>query len=819
LNNHRFSSALGALALAILAALSCALCVSQSQAQVNVLTNRNDISRDGLNSNEVLLSSSTVNSNQFGKLFAFNVDGYAQAQPLYMSALTVNGATHNVAFVATMHDSVFAIDADTGVQLWQTSLLYPSGATTVPMSAQGCGGVTGFDEVGILGTPVIDPSTNTLYVVAKTDVSGTYYFYLHALDVTTGLEKFGGPTSITATIGSLTFNVLDELQRPGLLESNGSIYIGFGSNGCDITGRGWFFAYNASTLQQEAVMTTQPDNSYGSSIWQGGTGPAADSLGNIYFATANGQFDYGTSDLGDSVLQLTLGSGGFTLADYFTPFDQANMYDNDLDLGSCGPVLLPTQTNSSTPNLILTSGKDEDIYLLNQNSMGGYNTANNDQIVQYIPATLLGELHGSPLFWNNYAYFLAQQDYLRAYQLSTNSSTGVTSLTTTPVVETSSKLTTQGFPSISANGNTNGIVWVVRNVKSVPKLSAYDATALLLLYDSGQAAGGRDTLGIIGHGAVPTIANGKVYAGTQTQLVVYGLFNDIAATAGGGQTGSAGTTLPTALTVLASNPYTGQPISGVSVAFSDGGAGGTFGSPTVITGSNGQASTSYTLPKTPANITITATSTGFASASFVETGVVGPVATIATISGSKQTGPVGTTLPKPIVVKAKDAFGNLEVGAQISFSDGYGGIFSPNPGVTGTNGEASVTYTLPTVAKSLTVSATNGSVTDKITEAATADPPALVNIIQGNNQTARVKNKLPKTLIVSVTDQYGNGLSGLTVNFTDNGAGGSFSNPNPVTSTTGQVTVTYTTGPNEGTVTIDATYSTLAPAVFTETVD
>jgi hypothetical protein len=457
--------------------------------------------------------------------------------------------------------------------------------------------------------------------------------------------------------------------------------------------------------------------------------------------------------------------------------------------------------------------------LLNQNSMGGYNTANNDQIVQYIPATLLGELHGSPLFWNNYAYFLAQQDYLRAYQLSTNSSTGVTSLTTTPVVETSSKLTTQGFPSISANGNTNGIVWVVRNVKSVPKLSAYDATALLLLYDSGQAAGGRDTLGIIGHGAVPTIANGKVYAGTQTQLVVYGLFNDIAATAGGGQTGSAGTTLPTALTVLASNPYTGQPISGVSVAFSDGGAGGTFGSPTVITGSNGQASTSYTLPKTPANITITATSTGFASASFVETGVVGPVATIATISGSKQTGPVGTTLPKPIVVKAKDAFGNLEVGAQISFSDGYGGIFSPNPGVTGTNGEASVTYTLPTVAKSLTVSATNGSVTDKITEAATADPPALVNIIQGNNQTARVKNKLPKTLIVSVTDQYGNGLSGLTVNFTDNGAGGSFSNPNPVTSTTGQVTVTYTTGPNEGTVTIDATYSTLAPAVFTETVD
>ena len=817
--NNSHSHIHGAFVVAVLATLSLVVFTPLAQAQVNVLTQRNDISRDGLNSSEVLLSSSDVNSNQFGKLFAFNVDGYVQAQPLYMSALTVNGATHNVAFVATMHDSVFAIDADTGVQLWQTSLLYPSGATTVPISTQGCGGVTGFAEVGILGTPVIDPTTNTMYVVAKTDVSGTYYFYLHALDITTGLEKFGGPTSITGTSDSLTFNVLDELQRPGLLESNGSIFIGFGSNGCDITGRGWFFAYNASTLQQQAVMTTQPDNSYGSSIWQAGTAPAADTLGNIYLSTANGQFNYSTSDLGDSLLKLSFSGSAFTLEDYFTPYDQATMAADDLDLGSCGPMLLPTQTGSSTPNLIVTSGKSNDIYLVNQNSLGEYNPSNNNQIVQYIPDTLDGEVHGSPLFWNNYVYLLPQQDYLRAYQLSTNTTTGVTSLTTTPAIQTSSKLTTQGVPSISANGETNGIVWVVRNVKSVPKLSAYDALSLYLLYDSGQAANNRDTLGIIGHSAAPTIANGKVYAGTQTQLVVYGLFNSIANTAGGGQTAAAGTTLPTALTVLASNPYTGQPIPNVSITFSDGGAGGTFGSPTVITGSNGQASTSYTLPKTPKNISITASATGYASASFVETGVVGPVASIATISGSKQTGPVGTTLPNPIVVKAKDAFGNLEVGAQISFSDGYNGTFSPNPGITGTNGEATVTYTLPTVAKTLTVSATSGSVTDKITEAATADPPALVNILQGNNQTAHVKNKLPKTLIVSVTDQYGNGLSGLTVNFTDNGAGGSFSNPNPVTNTSGQVTVTYTTGPNTGTVTIDATYSTLAPAVFTETVD
>ena len=225
LNCYRLSKALGA--VAILSVLSLTVCFSRASAQVSVLINKYDNSRDGQNISETLLTSADVNSNQFGKLFAFSVDGYVSAQPLYMYALTVNGATHNVAFVATEHDSVFAIDADTGALLWQTSLLYPAGATTVTMAVQGCSGVTGLNEVGILGTPVIDPTSGTLYVVAKTALSGTYYFYLHALDVTTGAEMFGGPTPISATVGTLTFTVKNQLQRPALLESNGNIFIGF----------------------------------------------------------------------------------------------------------------------------------------------------------------------------------------------------------------------------------------------------------------------------------------------------------------------------------------------------------------------------------------------------------------------------------------------------------------------------------------------------------------------------------------------------------------------------------------------------------------
>ena len=781
----------------------------QAMAQVNVLTNKMDNARTGQNTSETLLSISNVNSAQFGKLFASAVDGYIQAQPLYMSALSVNGSTHNVVFVATLHNSVYAFDADSGTQLWQINL-----GPTVPSTIEGCSGVTGFNEIGILSTPVIDPTTNTLYVTAKTYVGNIAAYSLHALDVTTGLEKFGAPVDISATVGTLTFSALKHIQRPGLLLSNGTLYLAFGSNGCDFNARGWLYAYSATNLQQLAVMVMQPDNSYGSSIWQGGVGPAADDAGNIYLSTANGVFNFGAFDLGDSVLKLSLGSGAFAVNDTFTPFDQANMAANDLDLGSGGVTLLPTQSGTSQKNLLVTSAKDQDIYLINRDNLGGYNPIDNSQIPQYIPTALAGEFFGNPVYWNNTVFFLAHQDYLRSYSLSVSS--GNPQLT--PVTQTTGKLTTIGLPVVSSNGSSNGIVWLVRNVKNVPLLSAYDASRLFLIYDSGMATGGRDTLGTIGHFATPTVANGKVFAGTQTQLVAYGLFPQINATAGSGQTGNAGSTLPVALTVLASNPYTGVPIPGVTVTFSDGGKNGTFSNPIATTDSNGQASTTYTLPNLPQTLTITASSPGYAPATFTEQDNVGPVAILTVVSGGKQTGTVGTTLPLPLVVKAKDAVGNVVPGASVSFTDGFGGTFSPNPAVTASNGQASTTYTLPTLAKSLTVTASVGSVIVRISAQALAGPPALVNIVQGNNQSAHPNNKLPKALIISVTDQYGNGLTGLTVNFTDNGAGGSFSVANPVTAAGGKASTIYTTPPATGTVTINATYSTLAPAVFAESV-
>lgn len=797
--------------------------VPQASAQVNVLTNKMDTSRSGQNISETLLTTANVNSSHFGKLFAFNVDGYVSAQPLYMSALSINGGTHNVVFVATQHDSVFAIDADSGIQLWQASFINPAGGiTTVPSTAEGCNNVTGFNELGIVSTPVIDPVGGTLYVTVKTQeyVSGhyTYVYRLHALDITSGLEKLGGPVQITGQIGTVNFIPLNQIQRPGLLLSNGTLYLGFGSNGCDLKARGWFFAYNASTLQQTAQMTTQPDNSYGSSIWQGGAGPAIDSDGNIFLSTANGLFNYSGLDFGDSVLKLTPGTSTISVADYFTPFDQANMAATDTDLGSGGVTLLPTQTGSTTPNLLVTSGKAGNIYLLNRDNLGLYNPTDNSQIVQYLPAALSGEFFGTPVYWNNTVYFLAHQDYLKAFSLSVNSS-GISALSTTPVAQTSGKLTNIGFPVLSANGTSNGIVWLVRAVSGVSLMSAYDAVHLYLLYDSGMAAGGRDSLGTIGHAATPIVANGKLYAGTQTQLVAYGLFPDINPAGGNNQTGNAGTTLPVPITVVASNPYTGSPVPGLTVTFSDGGKNGTFGSPTAVTDSNGQASSTYKLPNVAQTVAITVSSPGYASATFTEQGIVGPVAVMSVVSGSKQIGTVGTTLPLPIVIKAKDAAGNLVSGASVSFTDGFSGTFIPNPAITGSNGQASSSYTLPTVAKSYTVTASVASVSTKCIEQANAGAATALNIVQGNNQKAHVNTKLGKSLIVSVTDKYGNGIPGLTVNFTDNGAGGIFSTTTPITNNSGQATVTYTTPSQTGTVTITASYSTLTPAVFTETVN
>ena len=670
--------------------------------QVSVLTQHNDNSRTGQNLNETFLTPANVNSTLFGKVFAYSVDGFVVGQPLYLQGVSVPGlGTHNVVYVATQHGSVFAFDADSNqgsnaLPLWSVSFINPAaGVTTVPISLQGCKSVNGFNEVGIMGTPVIDPTTGTLYVSVKTMENGSYVHRLHALDVTSGQEKLGGPVVITASVkgtkGVISFNPLSELQRPGLLLANGVVYIAFGSNGCDRGARGWLLAYDSTSLQQVGVFTTTPDAPgplAEGSIWQSGGGPASDANGFVYFMSANGLFDAnsGGQDFGDSFLKLNLGAGGLAWSDYFTPYNQATLYSQDLDLGSGGVLVLPDQPGSH-PHLIIGAGKQGTIYLVDCDNMGQYNASGDSQIVQELTGAV-GGMWSGPAYWNNTVYFTGNGDYVKAFSLSSGLLSG------TPAFESKYSYQNISFPSISANGSTGGILWAARNSAN-PALMALSAANLALIYDSGQVST-RDALGPVAHFVKPTIANGKVYVGTQTQLVVYGLFPTLSVAAGNNQTGTVGTTLPVALQVLASDPYSGNPYPGAAVAFSDGGKGGSFGSPTATTNSSGIANTTYSLPRKPvATLNITASSTGYAGTSFTVTATVGPPANRGG-SGGNQTAPVSSPLPNPLVYRVTDAYGNPVPGIPVTFDDGgAGGSFSATMLTTGNGGRATVTYTTP----------------------------------------------------------------------------------------------------------------------------
>jgi len=596
------------------------LIAASAAGQVSVTTEHNDNSRTGQNVSETYLTPGNVTSKYFGKLFTQKVDGLVVAQPLYMPGVVIGGAsTHNVVFAATQHDTVFAFDADNNQgsnasPLWTASFINPGAGITPESSAdQGCGPETGFTEIGIMGTPAIDATTNTLYVVAKTNENGSYIFRLHALDITTGQEKFGGPVGISGSVvnsfgASVPFVTKHQAQRPGLLLLNGNVYIGFGSNGCDHNAHGWVFAYDAASLRQTGVFNTTPDVKEGGSVWQSGAGLAGDAAGNVYFASAAlGDFDANTGgmDFGDTVLKLNLSGGPLTWVDYFTPFNQDFLNAGDLDLGSGGVVLLPDQT-TGPPHLLLAAGKESVIYLVNRDNMGEFNV-NGDNVVQEITANL-GQVYSIPVYWNGMVYYLGTNNHtLQAYSLTNGL------LSTSPVLQ-SIPLGGRGLPSLSANGTTNGILWLLRGPNhAAPLLTAFNTANLAITYSSNQAVGNRDNVGPIAHFATPTIANGKVYVGTTTQLAVYGLMSILKATGGSGQTGAAGTTLPKPLSVKAIDAYSGNVIPGVTVTFSDGGAGGTFGNPTPVTGSDGMASTTYTLPSNPGVVSIKITGTAFVS--------------------------------------------------------------------------------------------------------------------------------------------------------------------------------------------------------------
>ncbi len=517
---------------AALAVISLVAAPLQAQTYTGVLTWHNDNQRTGQNLSETVLTPTNVNPKQFGKLFTYAVDGQVYAQPLYVYNVTIpNLGVHNVVYVATENDSVYAFDADGLVTtpLWQVSLIL-NGGSAVPCGATGaCSGIS--PVIGITGTPVIDGLSGTLYVVAFTVENGIYIQRLHALDITTGAEKFTGPTVIEGSVpgtgggavgGMVSFQAIHESQRTALLLSNGIVYMGWGTFAY-APWHGWIMGYNAQTMKQVAIYNDTANGKRGG-IWNAGSGFAADIEDNIYVLTGDGTFDANTggSDYGDSFIRLTpTGTNGLTVADYFTPFNQSYLSTNDLDVGSGGGMIVPKQAGTY-PDEIIGGGKESMIFVVDRDNMGGYNATTNNNI-QTVTAPGNG-FWSSPAYWNGHVYYAGSASPLVAYSLTNGL------LSTSPV---STAPTTFAFPgatpSISANGSKTGIVWVIQDPSGMPKggaaavLRAYSAgNVATQLYGSGQM-GTRDVPGPGVKFAVPTVINGKVYVGTQTGLSVFGL--------------------------------------------------------------------------------------------------------------------------------------------------------------------------------------------------------------------------------------------------------------------------------------------------------
>jgi hypothetical protein len=502
----------------------------------DVLTYKNDLARTGQNLTESVLTLTNVNQTSFGLLRILAADGKVDAAPLYLSALTVQGGTHNVVFIASENDSAYAYDADSGALLWQVSLL-GSGETSVRNLPAGCQQVA--PTIGITATPVIDRGAGAhgiIYLVAMSFASGsnTYHQRLHALDVTTGAEQLGGPVDIAATYPSLagttSFDPLQYEERAALLLLNGVVYTSWTSH-CDATPyTGWIIAYSASTLARAAVFNAAPNsNGMGPAIWMSGGGPAADAAGNVYVLTANGVFETtldasgfpNQGDYGNSFLKLSTAAGTLTVSDYFTVYNEVDQSNADIDLGSGGVMLLPdlTDTGGTVRHLAIGAGKDANLYVVNRDTMGRFNSATN-QIWQELPGALGGGIWSTPAYFNGTVYYGPNGGALRAFAVK------AAQLSATPSSTTSVSFTYPGTsPAISANGTANGIVWAHENATPAV-LHAYDAANLALeLYNSSQAPNARDQFGPGNKFITPVIADGKVFVGTQSGVAEFGLRN------------------------------------------------------------------------------------------------------------------------------------------------------------------------------------------------------------------------------------------------------------------------------------------------------
>ncbi len=567
--------------------------------QTSVLTQHNDNARTGQNTSETILNTSNVNVNQFGKLFAMPSDGQVYAQPLYVPGVTINGGVHNLVILATENDGVYAYDADSsGAPLWKASMVdaaHGAGAGETPFVIAATNLCDDLHPlVGITSTPVIDPTSKTIYVEAKSTNGVSYFHRLHALDLLTGNEKTPGPVVIAGTVngtgdgssnGQLVFDDFQHMNRPGLLLLNGTIYIAYASH-CDRSPfHGWLFAYDAATFTQKSVYVTTPNGGLGG-FWLSGAGVAADANGNIFIASGNGDFDttnVPARETGDTLLKLGTTNQILTQLDYFTPGDQAFLQENDDDLGSGGVLLLPDQLGPF-PHILVAAGKEGRIYVVNRDQMTTNNShycsgcSNDSEIIEESSSPAVGSMFNIAAYWNNTLYFWGVKDVLKSIPI-TNGLPDFTHITgSTPLIN---------FPgvgvSVSSNGTTAGsaIVWAIDSSQygapgpgpGPAVLYAYDATNILtMLYSSAQNTT-RDAAGNAVKFAVPTVANGKVYVGTSTEVDVYGLM---------------GANLPTISSISPSSTTAGGPAFTLTISGTDFVSGATvnFGTSPTITPSS-----------------------------------------------------------------------------------------------------------------------------------------------------------------------------------------------------------------------------------------
>jgi hypothetical protein len=506
----------------------------------DVTTYHYNAARDGLNPAETILTPNNVSATQFGKIGFDAVDGRVDAEPLYLPNVIIGGQYRNVLYVATEHDSLYAFDADTGVQIWKATVL---GNNETTSDNHSCSQIT--PEIGISSTPVIDRkqgANGTIFVVGMTkDAGSAYHQRLHALDLSTGVETSASPTEITATYpgtgdntqnGNVVFNPAQYAERAALLLLNGNVYTAWTSH-CDIgLYTGWVIAYGESTLQQTQVLNLTPNGNKGS-VWMSGDGMAADSAGNIFLLDANGTFDStldangfpSKSDYGSAMVKLSSVNGKLAVADYFATYNTVAESNADLDLGSGGELLLPDQLDAHgvVRHLIVGAGKDRNIFLADRDNMGKFNPSSaspDSNIYQKLPGAMSGQVFSTPAYFNGVVYYSSDGDTLKAF-LVLNAV-----MATTPSSQSTTRFPHPGpTPSISSDGPQNGIVWALESsTSSAGVLHAYDAANLAHeLYNSNQAASGRDSFGNGNKFITPLIVNGKVYVGTPNGVAVFGL--------------------------------------------------------------------------------------------------------------------------------------------------------------------------------------------------------------------------------------------------------------------------------------------------------